>query len=904
MEVSVRAVAFTLLILVLFDTPVHCEKPAVVKVGAVFTFDSVIGRGAKIAMEMAVEDINSDPRILNGTELKMIMEDSSCSVFMGSIKAFQVIEKGVVAIVGPQSSGIARIISHIANGLQIPVVSYAATDSTLSSLQFPYFLRMSPTDSYQMAAIANIIDFYGWKEIIAIFVDDDYGRNGVTALGDELAKKMSKISYKLPLSPQYNLSEISDILSKSKSLRPRVYVVHICPDPKLKFFRIVKKLDMISSNYVWLATDWLSSTLDSFPRDRDSLKILQGVVTLRPHIPNTPKKRAFMSHWRNMQQKDLTHSKFTAYGLYAYDTMWLVAHSIDRFLKERGGITFSLSDTLQLGNLKVFDGGELLQKFISNSNFTGLTGQVQFDADRNLMSIDYEIINVVQETTRKVGYWSNDTGLSIQIPESLKGKKVSSSLQDQKLNNITWPSGKVEKPRGWVIATTEKPLRIAFPKRVSFSEFVTELNHSHSVQGYCIDLFDEVRKLVPYEVPFRFEPFGNGLKNPNYDELVRMVADDVFDAAVGDIAIVTNRVKIVDFTQPFAATGLVIVAPIVNSTSSGWVFIKPFTPEMWSATAASFVIVAVVMWMLEHRVNDDFRGPPRRQLRTMFLFSFSTLFKANYENIVSTLGRIVMVVWLFLLLVITSSYTASLSSILTVQQLSTCITGVDSLISSGLPIGYQVGSFSYSYMSNYLNIHPSRLVSLGSPEEYESALRRGPTNGGVAAIVDEIPYVELFLSQQTDFEIVGQPFRKSGWGFAFQKDSPLAVDMSTAFLKLAESGELQKIHKKWFCKLGCPEEQRRKSKANQLQLSSFWALYSLCGIFALTAFFLFLIRAVRQYIKYKRTQMDPSSPGFSISSNVLFYQAVHNFLEFIDEKEEAIKRIFAQHDKPPTQVSQ
>lgn len=88
---------------------------------------------------------------------------------------------------------------------------------------------------------------------------------------------------------------------------------------------------------------------------------------------------------------------------------------------------------------------------------------------------------------------------------------------------------------------------------------------------------------------------------------------------MGDIAIVTNRIKIVDFTLPFAATGLAIVAPLGNSTSSGWVFIKPFSLELWCATAVSFIIIAVVIWMLEHRVNDDFRGPPRKQLRTMFL---------------------------------------------------------------------------------------------------------------------------------------------------------------------------------------------------------------------------------------------------------------------------------------------
>lgn len=752
-----------------------------------------------------------------------------------------------------------------------------------------------------MAAIADMIDLHGWKEVIVIFEGNDYGRNGVTALGDELAKKMSKISYKLPLSPQYNLSEISDILSMSKSLGPRVYVVHISPDPKLRFFKIAKKLDMISPHYVWFATDWLTSSLDSLPSNRDSLNLIQGVVTLRPHIPNTPKKKAFMSRWRNMQHKGLTYSRLTAYGLYAYDTIWLLAHAIDTLLKEHGGITFSSSERLQIDNLKVFDGGEVLLKLLSTSNFSGLTGQVQFDDWRNLVGTDYEIINVVKNGTYKVGYWSNHTGLSVQSPASLNRNRVGSSLQDQKLGPITWPGGLVQRPRGWVVATTERPLRIGYPKRISFSDFVTEHNHSHSAQGYCIDLFLEVLRLVPYEVPHRFVSFGNGLKNPSYDELVRMVADDVVDAAVGDIAIVSNRIKAVDFTLPFAATGLVIVAPVGNSTSSGWVFIKPFSLELWCATAVSFVIIAVVMWMLEHRVNDDFRGPPQRQLRTMFLFSFSTLFKSNYESTVSSLGKIVMVVWLFLLLVVTSSYTASLSSILTVNQLSTSITGLDSLISSGLPIGYQVGSYAYSYMTNNLNIHPKRLVSLGSPEEYESALKRGPANGGVAAIVDETPYVKLFLAKQPDYAMVGQPFTKSGWGFAFQKNSPLVIDVSNAILKLTESGKLEEMNQKWFCKPGCPGEQNRKWEANELHLNSFLALYSVCGICALIALSVFLVRAVRQYIDYKRRH--PSSLEFTSSSSFLVSRAIHNFLQFIDEKEEAIKRFFVQDNAPPAEVS-
>lgn len=125
-----------------------------------------------------------------------------------------------------------------------------------------------------------------------------------------------------------------------------------------------------------------------------------------------------------------------------------------------------------------------------------------------------------------------------------------------------------------------------------------------------------------------------------------------------------------------------------------------------------------------------------------------------------------MVVWLFLLMVITSSYTASLTSILTVQQLSSPIKGLDDLITSEQPIGYQVGSFAYSYLTESLYLPRSRLVPLGSPEEYELALLKGPfKKGGVAAIVDELPYMELFLSGRNDFGMVGQPFTKSGWGF-------------------------------------------------------------------------------------------------------------------------------------------
>ena len=99
------------------------------------------------------------------------------------------------------------------------------------------------------------------------------------------------------------------------------------------------------------------------------------------------------------------------------------------------------------------------------------------------------------------------------------------------------------------------------------------------------------------------------------------------------------------------------------------------------------------------------------------------------------------------------------------QQLSSPIKGIETLINNKDPIGYQQGSYARNYLVEELGIHESRLVPLNSDEDYAKALKEGPHKGGVAAVVDDRAYVELFLSTRCEFSIVGQEFTKAGWGF-------------------------------------------------------------------------------------------------------------------------------------------
>ncbi|KAG9136979.1 hypothetical protein Leryth_013833 [Lithospermum erythrorhizon] len=333
----------------------------------------------------------------------------------------------------------------------------------------------------------------------------------------------------------------------------------------------------------------------------------------------------------------------------------------------------------------------------------------------------------------------------------------------------------------------------------------------------------------------------------------------------------------VDFTQPYIESGLVVVVPVKKLHSHPFAFLRPFTPKMWCVTALSFLIVGAVVWILEHRHNDDFRGPPRKQVITILWFSFSTLFFAHRENTVSTLGRLVLIIWLFVVLILNSSYTASLTSILTVQQLSSPIKGIESLLNNNDPIGFEQSSFAKKYLVEELGIKESRLVPLDLPEDYARALKAGPNNGGVAAVVDERAYIELFLSTRCEFSIVGQEFTRNGWGFAFPRDSPLAVDMSTAILRLSENGDLQRIHDKWLLGHAC-SSQGTKLEVDQLELKSFAGLFFISGLACLIALLIYFIRIVRDFTRSRYAESESLNSSSSRSGRL------RTFLSFADEK--------------------
>lgn len=101
---------------------------------------------------------------------------------------------------------------------------------------------------------------------------------------------------------------------------------------------------------------------------------------------------------------------------------------------------------------------------------------------------------------------------------------------------------------------------------------------------------------------------------------------------------------------------------------------------------------------------------------------------------------------------------------------------------------------------------------------------------------------------------------------AFPQDSPLALDLSTAILQLAENGDLQRIHDKWLVKNSCTLDNA-ELESDRLHLKSFWGLFLICGVACAIALFIYFLQIIRRLRSIRPDQVG-SLDGGSHSSHI------------------------------------
>ncbi|CAM8898111.1 unnamed protein product [Rhodiola kirilowii] len=827
--------------------PVAAEYRTV-NIGVVLDLETLLGRKSLSILSMALDDFYSSHAGYQ-TRIAFHVRDSKQDVLGAASAALDLIKNSQVeAIIGPPTSMQTHFILSLCNKAQVPIISFSASSPLLSPTRNPYFFRATQNDSAQVAALSSLVNHFSWREAVPVLAQDEYGEGIVPFLTDALQKVDCRVPYRAAITPEATDSEVSDELYRLMSMETRVFIVHMLPDLGIRVFKKAMEIGMMEADFVWIVSDGMANMLNNM--NSTVLESMNGVLGIRNHIPKSKQLEEFRIRWKRKFQSentDVLNAKLDIFGIWAHDAALALAMAVEKVFGNRTQASRFQSNTVtvnatDLDSLHVSNAGPQLREALLSLSFEGFAGNFHF-LNGEIQPYAYQIVNVNENGGRGIGYWTALGGISRVLNLNKHG-----TGSHPELGQVIWPGEKKQVPKGWTVPAIGKKLRIGVPVKDGFLEFVKVTrdpvtNASIKVTGYCIDVFEAVMEAMPYPVQYEYLPFAllNGTSRGSYNELTQQVFLGNFDAVVGDVTIIANRSLYVDFTLPYTESGVSMIVPIKDqdhSTKNAWVFLKPLTWKLWITSFGFFIFIGFVVWVLEHRTNEDFRGPPLYQIGTMFWFSFSTMVYAHREKVVSNLARFVMIVWVFVVLILIQTYTASLTSMLTVQKLQPTITDINELRIRGDKVGYKEGTFMLDFLKE-MKFEESKLVPYKSVEELEAVF----SHRRVAAVFDEIPYMRLFLGKHcSEYAMVGPIYKTDGFGFVFPKGSPLAPDVSRAILNVTQGDKMVEIESKWFGR-----QANCSTSSSSIGLDSFWGLFLIAGCASVSALIIYAANFVYQH---------------------------------------------------------
>ncbi|KAG9145911.1 hypothetical protein Leryth_025409 [Lithospermum erythrorhizon] len=310
---------------------------------------------------------------------------------------------------------------------------------------------------------------------------------------------------------------------------------------------------------------------------------MKGVLGIKPYVARTQKLEEFLVRWKTNNTILQETGEPSIYGLWAYDATVALAVAIER-VGTKNITNLKRNETLGFSD----EFGQNLSQELSNIHFEGLSGNFRIFKGQ-LVTADYEIINIVGNEMRKIGFWTPKYGIVKEVSTTTNDNNNYYSTSRDNLRAVIWPGGGTFIPKGWEIPTNRKKLRIGVPNSNACGEFVTlkidPITNSSVASGFCIDVFDSVMAALPYHVPYEYIPFvdSEGKMLDDYNNLVYQVFLEKYDAVMGNVKILSNITSYVDFTLPYTESGVVLVVPYVdkNKIKAAWIFMKPLTWKLW-----------------------------------------------------------------------------------------------------------------------------------------------------------------------------------------------------------------------------------------------------------------------------------------------------------------------------------
>ena len=300
-------------------------------------------------------------------------------------------------------------------------------------------------------------------------------------------------------------------------------------------------------------------------------------------------------------------------------------------------------------------------------------------------------------------------------------------------------------------------------------------------QGISIELWQQIAEDLDLTYEYREMPIKM---------MIEGLAENSLDAAVAAMTVTYEREEKVDFSHPFYTTGLGI-ATLVGKKNPWFYTLQRFVSLNFLKVILSlmfllFVVGGLVWWFEKKKNPEQFGGDISNGLGSGFWWSAVTMTTVGYgdKSPVSVGGRIVALVWMFTAIIIISSFTAAITSSLTVSQLEPLVKGTDDLPK------VRVGSISNTTSGDYLEDHHIFYTAFDTPSKGLAALKKEE----IDAFVYDKPILRYLVSREYQgiLNVLPKSFFEQDYAIALPQGSKLREPINRVLLRATADLEWRK----------------------------------------------------------------------------------------------------------------
>ena len=306
-------------------------------------------------------------------------------------------------------------------------------------------------------------------------------------------------------------------------------------------------------------------------------------------------------------------------------------------------------------------------------------------------------------------------------------------------------------------------------------------------EGISIDLWRAIADRQGWEYEWQVMPFSDLLEAVELGEV---------DVVVGALTMTSEREAVFDFSHPFYQTGLSIGVPhspkqgLLQSLKAlfSWGFLSVI-----GALALLLLGVGFALWLLERRRNaEQFGGSNAEGIGAGFWWAAVTMTTVGYGDKapVTLGGRLLALVWMFAGLIMVASFTAAITSSLTVSNLQYQINGPQDL--PGNTVATIAGTASAQYLQE------QRIISQAYSDLHSAML--AVSAGESDAVVYDRPLLQ-YRNQQLGkdrLDLLPGVFDQQLYALALPTGSNLRDEVNEAILRLTESPEWRLIQRAYL----------------------------------------------------------------------------------------------------------